>query len=658
MVCHHASLIEQIETMKSVNRAVQALYVWAFLALSIPLQAIDYFYNGIGPVTEVASWFTNRNGTGTNPANFTTAGNAFIVQNGQTALLSGTWAISGTGSGLLVETGGVFQTGANNPSLTLNMQSGATFLMENSSYNGVAFGVINSESNFELANTTAPRISGLTYGNLIFSGSNAFSFTTNLNATGNLIVNDSGQVRLTNSSNVTHAVAGGFTIASGSSVSLTNGVGNMSLNLSGSLTNSGTLVKDGAGSAELNFTGSTAATATWGSVTTNNFSNFTINVASGKNLTFADSLNAGAATVNVNGTLNLGGQVLSGASGNFNLASGATLISSHANGLDDAVTMTGSRTFSTGANYEFRGATSGSLLPSTVHHLTINRDSGMVALDGSGTSQTVSGTLNLVSGGLMAGSSKNSMTVGSLVMRDTEISSNLTTTLQGNVTFDATNQGRAKISGALDLGGATRTFTVGNGTSFVDMEVTGGISSGGVIKDGLGTMSIAGVNYYAGTTTVSAGTLYVSGTLSHSAVDVGANGRIGTGGGVGILGAGLTMSSGAAFDLTGATIGASSTGILGVSGGELTLSKLTFQDVIGWDWRNAGLGTYQLIAGDFEINWGETEFLSRETAYDFGNGFQGYFTSGSLNVVIVPEPSIPLLASSGGLVWMRRRREK
>jgi autotransporter-associated beta strand protein len=580
------------------------------------------------------------------------------VQNGQTALLSGTWAISGTGSGLLVETGGVFQTGANNPSLTLNMQSGATFLMENSSYNGVAFGVINSESNFELANTTAPRISGLTYGNLIFSGSNAFSFTTNLNATGNLIVNDSGQVRLTNSSNVTHAVAGGFTIASGSSVSLTNGVGNMSLNLSGSLTNSGTLVKDGAGSAELNFTGSTAATATWGSVTTNNFSNFTINVASGKNLTFADSLNAGAATVNVNGTLNLGGQVLSGASGNFNLASGATLISSHANGLDDAVTMTGSRTFSTGANYEFRGATSGSLLPSTVHHLTINRDSGMVALDGSGTSQTVSGTLNLVSGGLMAGSSKNSMTVGSLVMRDTEISSNLTTTLQGNVTFDATNQGRAKISGALDLGGATRTFTVGNGTSFVDMEVTGGISSGGVIKDGLGTMSIAGVNYYAGTTTVSAGTLYVSGTLSHSAVDVGANGRIGTGGGVGILGAGLTMSSGAAFDLTGATIGASSTGILGVSGGELTLSKLTFQDVIGWDWRNAGLGTYQLIAGDFEINWGETEFLSRETAYDFGNGFQGYFTSGSLNVVIVPEPSIPLLASSGGLVWMRRRREK
>jgi autotransporter-associated beta strand protein len=282
----------------------------------------------------------------------------------------------------------------------------------------------------------------------------------------------------------------------------------------------------------------------------------------------------------------------------------------------------------------------------------------MVALDGSGTSQTVSGTLNLVSGGLMAGSSKNSMTVGSLVMRDTEISSNLTTTLQGNVTFDATNQGRAKISGALDLGGVTRTFTVGNGTSFVDMEVTGGISSGGVIKDGLGTMSIAGVNDYAGTTTVSAGTLYVSGMLSHSAVDVGANGRIGTGGGVGVLGAGLTMSSGAAFDLTGATIGASSTGILGVSGGELTLSKLTFQDVIGWDWRNAGLGTYQLIAGDFEINWGETEFLSRETAYDFGNGFQGYFTSGSLNVVIVPEPSIPLLASSGGLVWMRRRREK
>lgn len=656
--------------MKSVNRAVQALNVWAFLALSIPLQAIDYFYNGIGPVTEVASWFTNRNGTGTNPANFTTDGNAFIVQNGQTALLSGTWAISGTGSGLLVETGGVFQTGANNPSLTLNMQSGATFAASGSSYTGITAGSIDASSQFIYNGNATNGSSWLTdrvFGNFTWNTTSTTAITPSsgsspLTTLGNLTLSMPGTIRVaTGTSNArTWNVGGSLMIGSGTTLSVNNGtsIATGTLNVGGNLLNSGTIVKEASGAAELNFTGTTAATATWGAVTTSNFSNFTINVASGKNLTFADSLNAGAATVNVNGTLNLGAQVLSGASGNFNLASGATLISSHANGLDGALTMTGTRTLSTSANYEFRGATTGSLLPSTVHHLTINRNSGMVTLDGAGTSQTVSGTLHLVNGGLMAGSSKNSMTVGSLVMRDTEISSNLNTTLQGNVTFDATNQGRAKISGALDLGGATRTFTVGNGTSLVDMEVTGGISSGGVIKDGLGTMSIAGVNDYAGTTTVSAGTLYVSGTLSHSAVDVGANGRIGTGGGVGILGAGLTMSSGAAFDLTGATIGVSSTGILGVSGGELTLSKLTFQDVIGWDWRNAGLGTYQLIAGDFEINWGETEFLSRETAYDFGNGFQGYFTSGSLNVVIVPEPSLPLLASSGGLVWMRRRREK
>jgi hypothetical protein len=83
---------------------------------------------------------------------------------------------------------------------------------------------------------------------------------------------------------------------------------------------------------------------------------------------------------------------------------------------------------------------------------------------------------------------------------------------------------------------------------------------------------------------------------------------------------------------------------------------LTFENLVGWDWRNAGAGTYQLIAGDFAIDWGSTVFLSPETAYDFGNGYQGYFTPGSLNVVIVPEPSAALLVGLGSLLMLRRRR--
>lgn len=624
--------------------------------LPLSSHAIDYFYDGVGPVTSVSSWNTERNGTGSSPGNFSTAGNSFIVQNGQTAVLTGSWSISGTNSGLLLETGSVFQTGANNPSFTLHMQSGATFMMENSTYSNVGIGTLHANSNFELANQQSPRISGISYGNLIFSGTANTSLTSALTTTGNLVVNDSGQLRLTNNTVLTHSVARDFSIASGSSVSLNQGNGSMIMNLSGSFTNLGSLSKPGAGSAELNFTGSSAATATWGTVANSNFNNLTLNIASGKNLTFQDSLNAGAATVNVNGILNLGTQVLSGALGNFSLASGATLITEHANGLDGAVTMTGTRSFHSGANYEFRGASTGTLLPSTVNNLTIHRSSGLVTLDGAGSTQTVAGTLSVLSGGLTAGATQSAIAVGSLTMRDAEIASNLSTTLNGDATFDATNNGRAKISGALNLGGGSRTFTVGDGSSLIDMEITGGISSGSLIKSGAGTMSITGSNQYLGTTTVSAGTLYVNGSLGASAVSVAANAFIGTGGANGTLGAGLNILSGGGLDLTGAVLGETSTGILTVSNGSLSLGQLTFENLVGWDWRNAGAGTYQLIAGDFAIDWGSTVFLSPETAYDFGNGYQGYFTPGSLNVVIVPEPSAVLLVGLGSLLMLRRRR--
>ena len=82
-----------------------------------------------------------------------------------------------------------------------------------------------------------------------------------------------------------------------------------------------------------------------------------------------------------------------------------------------------------------------------------------------------------------------------------------TLTLGGNVTFTAATTGQAKISGDLDLGGATRTFTVGLGTAtapnydlLVDAVISGGAGFG-ITKAGTGTLKLSGANTFDGALT-------------------------------------------------------------------------------------------------------------------------------------------------------------
>jgi autotransporter-associated beta strand protein len=208
----------------------------------------------------------------------------------------------------------------------------------------------------------------------------------------------------------------------------------------------------------------------------------------------------------------------------------------------------------------------------------------------------------------------------------------------------------------------------GSGTRFIEATTSQSItvastsnmtgSGQGFTKTGAGILILDGAKAYSGATFIDDGTLYVTGALSSSAVTVEEDGSIGSNGANGTLGNGLTIAAGGALDLTGATLAANSSGILSITGGSLTLGNLTFQDLVGWDWMNAAEGTYELIDGAFSVNFGSTAFTSPETAYNFGNGKQGYFTSGSLNAVIipVPEPStLALLAAVGGLAGVGLR---
>ena len=81
-------------------------------------------------------------------------------------------------------------------------------------------------------------------------------------------------------------------------------------------------------------------------------------------------------------------------------------------------------------------------------------------------------------------------------------------TLNGNVVSAATNV--AQITGALDLGGAQRTFDVANNVAIEkDLIVPATIANGSLLKNGVGTLFLGGANTFAGGATVSGGELMV-----------------------------------------------------------------------------------------------------------------------------------------------------
>ncbi len=221
-----------------------------------------------------------------------------------------------------------------------------------------------------------------------------------------------------------------------------------------------------------------------------------------------------------------------------------------------------------------------------------------------------------------------------------------------NTTGDVTNI----ISAPIRLRQNDSVFDVADGTQDVDLLVSGAISrgpegNGSIVKNGTGTLALTGNNTYNGATIVSAGTLLVTGALGNTNVTVEAAATIG---GTGNLGGSLTFETGSFLDLSSAAIGLTSTDILTVSG-SITLNDFGFENLVGWDASLAETGTYTLINGDGTVTLaGTTPTLSNP--YDFGNGKQGYFQQGSLQVVIIPEPRAALLGGIGMLLLLRRRR--
>ncbi len=172
-------------------------------------------------------------------------------------------------------------------------------------------------------------------------------------------------------------------------------------------------------------------------------------------------------------------------------------------------------------------------------------------------------------------------------------------------------------------------------------------TDGGLTLLGGGTLELAGANTYTGPTNINSGTLILTGSLGDTTINIAAGGAFG---GSGTFGGDLHFGVGTSFyfhpDYT-----------LEVEG-EVTFDDFGVGDLIGLD-NTVALMTYTLIDGN--VSFDNISNVGPDNAFDLGNGVSAYFQGGSLELVVVPEPStyaliFGALALAG--VMVRRRLRK
>lgn len=196
----------------------------------------------------------------------------------------------------------------------------------------------------------------------------------------------------------------------------------------------------------------------------------------------------------------------------------------------------------------------------------------------------------------------------------------------------------------------TNTIQVGNldtNTNFAGT-IGGGGGTMALTKVGTGALTLSGANTYTGDTVVSAGTLFVNGSLGNSAVSVEAAATIG---GTGDLAGNLTMDATSFFEVVDIS------NPLSVAGTITFGSGFGIENITGVDWASLTKNTpHTLISTSQVFTSADIANFGLENAADLGGGLFAYFENGSLAVVVIPEPAVTLLGCFGILGLLRRRR--
>ncbi|MDB6018009.1 MAG: hypothetical protein JWR19_2498, partial [Pedosphaera sp.] len=346
--------------------------------------------------------------------------------------VSSTGGAVGSGATLTVTTGGVLKNaGTFTPTGTLSFTGTGKYQHNFTTTAGaIPTATWAATSTCEIigytTDTSVPTgLVGQAFGNFTW---NCPSQTGNINLGGTLttvngnftIVNlNTATLRLASSQSTTLAIVGNLSIQQGNVEAATT-TGSPTINVTGDVIISSGGILDlasggSSGTVTLNVSGNVSVPggATLKKTTAAQTGNITFAKSGTQTLTSGGTISGAIGwTVNSGSVLDLGASVISG-SGTFNLSSGAGIITAHTSGLNGNITVSGTKTFSTGANYTYNGNSSqgtGNRLPTTVNNFTVANTGGnganIVTLS---QNLTVNGTPTISSGVLAIGG--NTLTV-------------------------------------------------------------------------------------------------------------------------------------------------------------------------------------------------------------------------------------------------------
>ena len=338
--------------MKKFNYLLIVLLSFQFIGNA----TTNYYYAGSGDITNIANWSTNPNGIGTpHPANFTTAGQVFNIQNTSSVTLIAAWTVSGTGS--------IIQVGDSTNACTLTIPTGFTVtgtisvspnaILNIANATAPTIGILSTNSTVIYSGTGIQSLQGKTYSNLSVSN---YSGGT-LNAIGNVTVNNLLTILdgATLNMNTYSFICGG--VQNNSNFSTSNGGGSGTGKLSTKNTSGSGAITSNYNSYTWNFTveyaASSAQTSSKGTQTyinliSANNSSTGISLYTGAIVTGTLTINAGC-TLSVGSSQTLAGKFNTSGTGVLSLASGSALNSGITYSFEVDYNATSAQTISAGS---------------------------------------------------------------------------------------------------------------------------------------------------------------------------------------------------------------------------------------------------------------------------------------------------------------------